>query len=227
MIEDLSSELLFRFLGELMSPQTSAVDSDFDIAMINARLSPPQRSKEYHETEETLAFPYQPELESKLRSVYFRLGPDDLEQIPLYVHEWMLERVPHGFIHEDVEAVEQLRTLFFLFPETAIRHSVVGLLVESDQNQRETRRPHGSPIGVLSGAIEEDKGLEPADRTEQILLVVDLLLDHIDLYPEAVERALSEVYRAHRGDNLRSHLVVWSELLAGTRARLIQNVLES
>jgi hypothetical protein len=227
MIEDLFTELAFRTVDQLLSPATPREDADFGIANINAHLSRPALQKDQGESGPTLSATYQPELEATLLNNYFQLDVDDLEQISPRVHEWMLERVSREFAAEHRESSGQLQKLYFLFPGDTIRHSVVGLLIQVDEESEWQRQPLQKPaISVLSEAIGQDEGIRPEDRVDQLRVLIDFLLDYVDLFPDATGRALTEIYSTNPDETLRTHLTEWSNLLGGTRSTLIRNALD-
>lgn len=169
----------------------------------------------------------QPELEARLLNHYFQLTVDDLQQISPRVHEWLLDRVSNAFATSSAGTSATLMRLYFLFPESTVRHAVVGLLVQADgESETSDRASPRPPIAIISEAIDEDEGLSPEGRADQIRLLVDFLLDYLDLFPEATERALTALHQGHRDEKITAHLLAWSIRLGGELESRIRRAFE-
>jgi hypothetical protein len=215
MIDDLFTELAVDAVDRLLSPETPRDEADFGLARLNSRLSPPaERGETRSERESPRDF--DPELEVRLLSQYLRLGVDDLQQVSPRVHEWLLDRLSHSRQALNADNVATLTTLYFLFPESTVRHSLVGLMVQSDSHRELTNeRRQNTAIAGIWDAIDRDEGLSDEDRVDQLQLLAEWLLDYIDLLPAATERAIGALHQGHRDGALTAHLMSWSRRLDG------------
>lgn len=215
MIDDLFTELAVGAVDRLLSPETPRDEADFGLARLNARLSAPVRREEFRSDREWSGG-FEPELEPRLLYQYLQLGVDDLQQVSPRVHEWLLDRLSHARATLNGGNLPTLTTLYFLFPESTVRHSVVGLLVQAD-DQREVADQHHQrpPVATIWDAIDQDTGLSSKDQFDQLWLVAEFLLDYLDLLPEATERALAALQEGHRDEALTTRLMDWSRRLGG------------
>jgi hypothetical protein len=217
MIDDLFVELAIGSVNRLLAPETPREDADFGLARLNASLSPLSRM-EGKELEPEMLAAFGPELESRILSSYFELSADDLEQISPRVHEWVLDRASQSASGTTTNIGETLRKLYFLFPESTIRHSVVGLFIQIDhQQQGQDLSRRNSPISVILEGINEDKAISPEDRNDQIRILSDFVLDYMDLFPGEVDRALALFRESDSQGTLKQHLLLWSDQLGGER----------
>lgn len=226
MIDDLFTELAVGAVDRLLSPETPREEADFGLARLSARLSPPMRREEVKSELESVAG-FDPELEARLLSQYLELSVDDLQQISPRVHEWLLDRLSHAPATLNADSSATLRALYFLYPDSTVRHAVVGLLVQADgqwESAGQTlRRP---PLAMIWDAIDEDAGMSSEDRVDQIRLLAELLLDYVDLLPETTERALAALHQRHREETLTAHLLEWSSRLGGESGARIRRAIE-
>ena len=219
MIEDLFTEVVLGAVGRSASLDTSREDADWHLARLDARLlSADRRENDRQNTD--------------VRRLYghylHEISVDDLELIQPVVHEWFVEqlsRVPELVSREGMVA-RNLTVLYFLFPETTLRHAVIGLLLQVDQGQ-----DGGVPLTAqlyrdIGGSSDAEDNGEQVRR--QFLEFADIVLDHVDLFPDAVERVLtaSRPPRAVRG-LLREHILEWSERFGGDVGRLLERAVDS
>lgn len=226
MIDDLFTELAIGAVDRLLSPDTPRDEADFGLARLNARLSTPARREEPRpELERPRDF--EPDLESRLLNEYLRLGADDLQQVSPRVHEWLLDRLAHARATLNADELATLTKLYFLFPDSTVRHSVVGLLVQADSNRESaTQRPQDTPLAGIWDAIDQDTGLSSEDRVDQLQLLAESLLDYVDLFPEATERGLAALHKSHRDETLTTHLREWSGRLGGESGARVRRAIE-
>ena len=104
------------------------------MARLNSRLSPRLPQGEIGAEREWLRDSDQ-ELEARLLNQYLQLGVDDLQQVSPRVHEWLLDRMSQGRTTLNADDLGTLTALYFLFPESTVRHSVVGLMVQADSHR--------------------------------------------------------------------------------------------
>ena len=148
MIDDLFTDLAVDAVDRLLSPETPRDEADFGLARLDSRLSPPLR----HEgPEREWRRDLDPELEARLLNQYLELGVDDLLQVSPRVHEWLLDRVAHARVTLSAGDLATLTALYFLFPGSTVRHSVVGLMVQADSHRElaEERRQGTSLAGIF------------------------------------------------------------------------------
>ena len=191
MIDDLFSDLAANAAERLLSPETPRDESDLGLARLNARLSR--------------------ESESVLFASYFQLGPDDLQQLSPRVHEWLLERVSVSGSRANPET---LRQLYFLFPETTVRHAVAGVIIDGLRPERTDESSKSAAAAILED-IANDRGLSDADRGEQLRLLADHFLDFADAFPAETAAALWRMYSGRTQESLASHLDDWATRIGG------------
>ena len=226
MIDDLFAELAIDAIDRLLSPETSRDEGDFGLARLNSRLSPRHRREEIEPERESLR-DSDPELEARLLNQYLQLGVDDLQQVSPRVHEWLLDRVAQRRATLSAGDLRTLTTLYFLFPESTVRHSVVGLMVEADsQRELANERRQGTSLAAIWDAIDHDAGLSSEEQVNQLRLLAEMVLDYVDLFPAAIERGLAALCEGHRYDALTTGLVDWSARLGGESGALIRRAIE-
>jgi hypothetical protein len=151
-----------------------------------------------------------------LLSHYFQLSVDDLQQVSPRVHEWLLDRVSHARAALNVGALATLTVLYFLFPESTVRHSVVGLMVQADSLREPANEDRwDTPLMAILDSINGDGALALEDQVDQLLLLAELLMDYVDVFPESTERCLSALHRSHRDETLTTHFTNWAQRLGG------------
>ncbi len=226
MIDDLFTELTVSAVDRLLSPETPRDEADFGLARVNARLSLPVRREEIRSQAEEFAG-FDPELEPRLLNHYLQLGVDDLQQVSPRVHEWLLDRLSQARTTLNAGNSVALTVLYFLFPESTVRHSVVGLLVQADgQWERAEQTRQGPPLAAIWEAIDGDAGLSSDDRVDQLRALAESLLDYVDLFPAATERALAALHQSHREERLTATLLDWSGRLGGESGARIRRAIE-
>ncbi len=226
MIDDLFTELAVDAVDRLLSPETSRDEADFGLARLNSRLSPPARRGETG-PEREWPRDSDPELEARLLNQYLQLGVDDLQQVSPRVHEWLLDRLSHARPALNADDLATLTALYFLFPESTVRHSVVGLMVQSDSHREPTNeRRQDTALAPIWDGIDQDEGLAFEDRVDQLRLLAELLLDYVDVFPHATERSLTALHQGHRYEALTTHLVDWSGRLGGESGARIRRAIE-
>ena len=226
MIDDLFTELAVDAVDRLLSPETSRDEADFGLARLNSRLSPRVRVEEIGREREWLR-DSDPELAARLLNQYLQLGVDDLQQVSPRVHEWLLDRVAQGRATLSADDLGTLTALYFLFPESTVRHSVVGLMVQADSHwERASVRRQDAALAPIWDGIDQDEGLAFEDRVNQLRLLADLLLDYVDIFPRATERNLTALHEGHRYEALTAHLVDWSERLGGESGATVRRAIE-
>lgn len=226
MIDDLFTELAVDAVDRLLSPEMPRDEADFGLARLNSRLSPWLRGDEIG-SERARHRDSDPELEARLLNQYLQLGVDDLEQVSPRVHEWLLERVARGRTALSASDLRTLTALYFLFPESTVRHSVVGLMVQADsRGEAATVSQQDTSLAAIWGAIDHDEGLSSEDRVEQLQLLAELILDFVDVFPSATERGLVALHRTHRDETLTAHLLEWARRVGGESGASIQRTIE-
>jgi hypothetical protein len=226
MIDDLFTELAVDALDRLLSPETPRDEADFGLARLNSRLSP-RLHREEVEPEREWRGDSDPELEVRLLSHYLQLGVDDLQQVSPRVHEWLLDRLAQRRASLSAGDLGTLTALYFLFPESTVRHSVVGLIVQADSRREAANvRQRDTSLEAIWDAIDHDEGLSSEHRIEQLQLLAELVLDYVDLFPGATERGLVALHRTHRDETLTAHLLDWAGRVGGSSGERIQRTIE-
>jgi hypothetical protein len=226
MIDDLFTELAVDAVNRLMSPATSRDEADFGLARLNSRLSAPLRQEEGGQEREWLR-DSDAELETRLLNQYLQLGVDDLQQMSPRVHEWLLDRLAQRRASLSGGDLGTLTALYFLFPESTVRHSVVGLMVQADSRREAANmRQRDTSLEAIWDGIDHDEGLSPEHRIEQLQLLAELVLDYVDLFPAATERGLVALHLSHRDEALTVHLLEWARRVGGESGRRIQRTIE-
>lgn len=215
MIDDLFAELAIDAVERLLSSDAPREEADYGLARVNSRLSRPTDSETTKS--EPRGESFDPELEVRLLRQYLALSVDELADIPPRVHEWMLERMSHASRDFNSNSARMLTTLYFLFPESTVRHSVIGLFIQGERLGESSgrARDQGSFVTVVADAIDEDSGLGAGDRNNQIRVLGDLLVDFVDVFPDETTRALGALVARRRDQPLTEHLLSWSGKLGG------------
>ena len=226
MIDDLFADLALDAVDRLLSPETPRDEADFGLASVNSRLSLLAHLEDSKPPREWRRA-FDAELEARLLSQYLELGVDDLQQVSPRVHEWLLDRLSHARTSWNADELATLTKLYFLFPQSTVRHSVVGLLVQADSN-RELANDlrQAPPLAAIWDAIDQDEGLSRDDQVDQLRTLADLLLDYIDMFPAATERGLAALCQRHQYEALATHLVDWSTRLGGESGARVRRAAE-
>jgi hypothetical protein len=214
MIRDLVAHLAVAEMERLFAPSISRDEADASLADLNARLSPMPDDEQRAEANAS-APECDPEAEARLLTHYLRLSVDDLEEITPPVHEWLLERLSQSsdLRRLDDHAVQNLRNVYFLFPETTVRHAVVGVMLRTDREGSLWRElAHGSlAVASIWQAINQRREIPDEDRIEELRLLADVVMDYIDVFPEQVARSLAAFCQENRHPTLFAHLRLWAD----------------
>ena len=220
MIDDFFTELVLGAVERSTSVDTGREDADWHLARLDARLLGADRREDDRQNTDVRRL---------YRHYLDEISVNDLELIQPVVHEWFVERLSRvpELASRNGRVAEKLTALYLLFPETTLRHAVVGLLLQVDQGQ-DGRVPLAAQLyRDISGSSDAEENVEQVRR--QSFEFADIVLDHVDLFPDAVERALtaSRPPRTTVRRLLAEHILEWSERFGGDVGRLLERAVGS
>ena len=226
MIDDLLTDLTIGAVERILTASGPSGDAETALARLNARLTRREESRERGTREPAPSSG--PEAETHVLSAYLDLPGGDLLQIPVSVHEWLLERLSNGPLGLVPAQVPALIFLYQSFPATTIRHAIVGLFIQGDGDGDWLERGIRSPAQILiRGITRGEPPPEPGaqdPRLSEVLTFVDLLLDFADTHPEETVRALRTLLAEWSGETVRQHVRDWAARFGGETGNAINRL---
>ena len=215
MIEDLLTEVVVGALERSASEDTRREDADWHLARLDARLLGVEDDEQTADVR-------------RLYKHYLNgISIDDLELIQPVVHEWLVEHLSRQpeLASQNGMVAGNLTALYLLFPETTLRHAVIGLLLQLDQGQHDRVPLAAQLYRNVSGGSDTDDNLEQARR--QSFEFADIVLDYVDLFPDAVGRVLAESQPPQTVRRLlREHILEWADRFGGDVSGLLKRAVD-
>lgn len=226
MIEDLFTEGVIGAVERSVSADAGREDADWYLARLAARLFGVDE-REHDRPGGDVRRLY--------RHYLNEISVDDLELIRPVVHEWFVEQLSREpeLALQDGMVTTNLTVLYFLFPDTTLRHAVVGLLLQVDQGRNDQTSLTAQLYRDIIESWRAEDNVEQVNRQSfgwvHILFGwVHILLDYVDLFPDTVERALiaskpPDPVRELLGEHVRE----WSRRFGGDAGRLLERAVGS
>jgi len=188
----LTNPLLFLAVEQLARTAAAGVAAEDELWLLQSVLSPPQAREERDKPRMTA--------EERVVAAYLAAPFDELDDVPLDVHAWMLERLAVD-AHADPGVARRLADSYFHSPNPVRRLLVVAALLACQQKSD----AHG--IATVAWSIAEDKMLSAEEKRAEADTLAQIVLDFWMADSHRVEAALRELLRIERQGGLPGNSV--------------------